>query len=258
MDEIKKFFEERRERINSYSKTEFEKLSKKWLQVSLGEKYQYNFDWLGRPIIQYPNDILAIQEIIYKVKPDLIIETGIAHGGSLILSASILAMLDLEDSIITKRAYDPIKTKRKVIGIDLDIRPHNKAKIEEHPMYNYIEMLEGSSTDKAIYTEVKKQAKNFTKILIFLDSNHTHDHVLNELNIYSSLVSKDSYCVVFDTFCEDMPSGFIENRPWGPGNSGKTATKEFLKNNKTFVIDKFIEDKLLITSSPDGFLRKIK
>lgn len=258
MSEINKFLNERKLRISNYSNSNLDKLSKEWLQLSLAEKYQYNFDWLGRPIIQYPNDILAIQEIVYKVQPDLIIETGIAHGGSLILSASLLAILDIQNSIANKKTYDPSKSKRKVLGIDIDIRSHNKIEIEKHPMFNYIEMLEGSSTDSDIFQIVKKYSEKYNNVLLFLDSNHTHQHVLDELNLYAQLVTKDSYCVVFDTFCEDMPEGLIKDRPWGPGNSGKTATAEFLKNNSSFIYDKLIENKLLITSSPNGFLKKIK
>ena len=257
MDEIKKFFEDRRERINSYSKTEFEKLSKKWLQVSLGEKYQYNFDWLGRPIIQYPNDILAIQEIIYKVKPDLIIETGIAHGGSLVLSASLLALLDYEDAYKAGNKIDPLKPTRKVVGVDIDIRSHNLKALDKHPLRKSMILMEGSSIDEEnILDPIKKIAAGKNNILVCLDSNHTHEHVLEELRLYSEFVTKGSYCIVFDTVIEDIPDSLSLDRPWGKGNNPKTAVDEFLSSNNKFEIDYDIQNKLMITVAPGGYLRK--
>lgn len=206
-------------------------------------KYSYNFDWLGRPIIQYPEDIISMQEIIWRVKPDLIIETGIAHGGSLIFHASMLELIGGDG---------------KVIGIDVDIRTHNRVEIEKHPLSKRIIMLEGSSIDEKIIRTVNDLAKGKKQVLLALDSYHTHDHVLRELNLYSSFVTKGSYLVVFDTIIEDMPEGSFPDRSWGKGNNPKTAVWEFLKSNDRFVIDKDIERKLLITVAPDGYLKCIK
>jgi len=229
-----------------------------FLRDSADFKYSYNFDWLSRPIIQYPQDIVATQEIIWKVKPDLIIETGIAHGGSLVLSASILALLDYSDALEAGSLLDPKLPTRKVIGVDIDIRAHNLEALNEHPMRNRMELIEGSSIDADIINRVHEFAKDYKCILVFLDSNHTHDHVLSELHAYSQLVSKDSYCVVFDSVIEDLPNDSSGNRNWGTGNNPKTAIWEFLKNNTDYKIDKDIEDKLLITVAPDGYLKKVK
>ncbi|MBI3597363.1 MAG: cephalosporin hydroxylase family protein [Nitrospirae bacterium] len=218
-------------------------LTKSWFIESCTYKYSYNFTWMGRPVIQYPQDMIAMQEIIWQVKPDLIIETGIAHGGSLVFYASMLEL---------------IGGNGQVLGIDLDIRQHNRSAIDKHPMAKRITMLEGSSIDEAIVREVYNRAKTKTRVLIALDSNHTHDHVLQELKAYSPLVKKDSYMVIFDTVIEDLPEDFFPDRPWGKGNNPKTAVREFLKSNDRFVIDKEIENKLLITVAPDGYLQCIK
>jgi cephalosporin hydroxylase len=221
---------------------EFKKQSKEWFEKSFKYEYSYHFSWLGRPIIQYPQDILAIQEIIWKTKPDLIIETGIAHGGSLILSASMLELIG----------------KGEVLGIDIDIRKHNKQEIEKHPMFKRITMIEGSSIDRKIIKKVQEFAKNRKKIMVILDSNHTHDHVVKELQAYSPLVSKGNYLLVFDTIIEDIPDEYFENRSWGIHNNPKTAVKQFLKKNDRFKIDKKIEEKLLFTVAPSGYLKCIK
>ncbi len=221
-------------------------------------KYSYNFLWQGRPIIQYPQDIVAMQELIWKVKPDLIIETGIAHGGSLIFSASMLALIELGVASNNKELLDPNKPKNMVLGIDIDIREHNRIAIENHPMYSRIKMIEGSSIEEETIKNVKSYASNFSKILVFLDSNHTSEHVLRELELYAPLVSKGSYCVVFDTVIEDLPSELFPDRPWGPGNSPKTAVKKFLSDNTEFKIDKDYDSKLLISVCPSGFLKKIR
>ena len=237
---------------------ELKNLSLEWLIKGYKYKYSYHFSHLGRPIIQYPQDIIAIQELIWEIKPDLIIETGIAHGGSLILSASMLALLDLHEAIESKKNLNPLKSSRKVLGIDIDIREHNRKEIEKHPMFSRIQMIEGSSIAPNIILEVKEIAKNYNNILVFLDSNHTHDHVLKELEAYAPLTSVNSYCVVFDTIVEDMPNNTYPDRPWGPGDNPKTAVNEYLKNHKEFEIDRKITDKLLITVAPDGYLKKIK
>ena len=218
-------------------------LTKKWFDLSSKYEYSYHFTWLGRPIIQYPQDIIALQELIWQVKPDLIIETGIAHGGSLIFSASMLELLG---------------GNGQVLGIDIDIRAHNRVEIEKHPMFKRITMIQGSSTDPEITKKVYEFAKAKKKILVVLDSLHTHDHVAKELELYSPLVSKGSYLIVFDTIVEDMPDDSFPDRPWGKGNNPKTAVWEFLKKNDRFVIDKDIENKLLITVAPDGFLKCVK
>lgn len=221
------------------------KLTRSWFLTSTKYEYSHHFTWLGRPIIQYPQDMIAIQEIIWKVKPDLIIETGIARGGSLIFSASMLELI----------------RHGEVLGIDIDIHEHNKIEIEKHVMSKRITMVQGSSIDKDIVKKVYEFAKGKRKVLLLLDSNHTHDHVLKEMNLYSPLVTKDSYMIVFDTVIDSMPEEFftgVNSRPWGKDNNPKTAVKEFLKINNRFECDKEIENKLLITVAPDGYLKCIR
>lgn len=228
-----------------------------FLRASIAAKYSYNFSWLGRPIIQYPQDMAAVQELIWRIKPDLIIETGIAHGGSLIFSASLLALLDMCEAVEKNQSLDPKDSRRKVLGIDIDIRPHNRAAIESHPMASRIEMIQGSSIAPEIIEKVKATAKGFSRILVCLDSNHTHDHVLAELEAYAPLTSVGSYCVVFDTVVEDLPAEMFPDRPWGPGDNPKTAVWEYLKAHSEFEIDKSVQHKTLITVAPDGFLKRI-
>ncbi|OBF66050.1 cephalosporin hydroxylase [Mycobacterium sp. 852002-51971_SCH5477799-a] len=227
-----------------------------FMENSLVSQYSYNFTWMSRPVIQYPQDLVAMQELIWRVRPDLIIETGIAHGGSLIFSASMLALLDLADAIDADAILDPAQSNRKVLGIDIDIRAHNRAAIEAHPMASRIQMIEGSSIAPEVVAQVREIAAGFQRVLVCLDSNHTHDHVVAELETYASLTSAGSYCVVFDTIVEDMPSDMFLDRPWGPGNSPKTAVQEYLKAHPDFGIDKSIQHKLLITAAPDGYLRR--
>ncbi len=244
MDEIQRFSREVTRNIQGLAKDQaLAGLSNIWIRESARHRYSYNFTWLGRPIIQYPQDILAVQEIIWNVKPDLIIETGIAHGGSLILSASLLELLGGEG---------------QVLGIDIEIRKHNRKKIEEHPVSKRISMIEGSSVDRNVFRKVERFAMGKKRIVVFLDSNHTHRHVLRELNLYSKLVTRGSYLVVFDTVIEDLPEDFFPHRPWGKGNSPKTAVWKFLEQNKRFVIDRRLESKLLITVAPDGYLKRIR
>jgi len=257
MNPVEQFAAERRLRIEGYGRDEpFRQLSSQWLQMSMAKQYVYNFDWLGRPIIQYPHDMIAMQELVWSVRPDLIIETGIAHGGSLVFSASLLAMLDLCDAIEQGTMLDPRQSRRKVIGVDIDIRAHNRAAIEAHPMASRIEMIQGSSIDPAVVAQVRNAAAGYAKVMVCLDSMHTHDHVLAELEAYAQLVTRGSYCVVFDTFVEDMPKGFFQDRPWDPGNNPKTAVKAWLANNAGFEIDHAIENKLMVTVAPGGFLRR--
>ena len=236
---------------------ELKKISLDWLLRGYDYKYSYHFEYMGRPIIQYPQDIVAIQELIWKVKPDLIIETGIAHGGSLILSAASLAMLDYVDAVNEQKELNVTKPKRMVLGIDIDIRKHNREAIEAHPMANRIKMIEGSSIDPTSIKKIHDYSQNFKNIMLFLDSNHTHNHVMAELNAYANLVTKDSYCVVFDTIVDDMPKSMFPDRPWGPLDNPKTALKKFLSENINFVIDKQIDNKLLISVAPQGYLRRI-
>ncbi|WP_375589522.1 cephalosporin hydroxylase family protein [Hoeflea alexandrii] len=232
-------------------------LSRTWVREVAPHNWAYNFSWFGRPAIQFPNDAWALQELVWKVRPDLIVETGIAHGGSLIYSASLLALLDLCDATEMGEMLDPRKPKRKVLGIDIDIRKHNRDAIEAHPLFPRIEMIEGSSIAEETIAKVREMASGYKRILVCLDSNHTHDHVLAELEAYAPMVTPESYCVVFDTLVEDMPERLSGDRPWGPGNSPKSAVHAYLKNNPDFEIDSRIDKKLLITVAPDGFLKRI-
>ena len=259
MDKIKQFEREREGRLKRNGKDrKLKSLADQWLHESMKKQYVYNFSWLGRPIIQTPQDMLAVQELIWKVKPDLIIETGIAHGGSLILSASMLALLDMCEAIESGAVLDSKNFKRKVLGLDIDIRKHNRRAIEAHPMSSRIQMIQGSSIAPEVIEQVKSVAKNYQRVLVCLDSNHTHDHVLAELEAYAPLTSVGSYCIVFDTIIQDMPKAMFSDRPWGLGNSPKTAVWEYLKTHNEFEIDKKIHNKLLITACPDGYLKKIK
>jgi cephalosporin hydroxylase len=233
------------------------KLTSRWIESVNSLKYSYHFEWQGRPIIQYPQDIVAMQELVWQVQPDLIVETGIAHGGSLIFSASMLALLDLYDAIELGEAIDPSDSKRKVLGIDIDIRDHNRQAIETHPMSSRIQMIEGSSIDPEIVGQVRLIASNYRRILVCLDANHTHNHVMAELEAYAPLVSRGSYCVVFDTVIEDLPADMFPDRPWGPGDNPKTAVREYLKTHPEFEVDTGIQNKLLITVAPDGYLRRV-
>lgn len=229
-----------------------------FMDLSTTPQYSYNFSSLGRPIIQYPQDMVAMQEIIWTVKPDLIIETGIAHGGSLILSASMLALLDMCDAIEQKKGLNPSVSERKVLGIDIHIRQHNRDAIESHPMSSRIKMIQGSSVSSEVIDEVRAFAGSYKKVLVCLDSNHTHEHVLAELHAYAPLVSLGSYCVVFDTIVEDLPKDKYPNRPWGPGDNPKTAVWEFLETHKEFQIDKSVDNRLLISVAPDGYLKRVR
>lgn len=212
----------------------FSKISRRWLRCSIDEKYSYNFEWLGRPIIQYPQDLIALQEIIWETKPDLIIETGIAHGGSLIFCASMLELIG----------------KGEVLGIDIDIREHNRIEIERHPMVKRITMIEGDSVSGEVMERVRRYARG-KRVMVCLDSLHTHDHVSRELELYSPLVTKGCYLVVFDTCIEDLPEP--ANRPWGKGNNPKTALDEFMRGNDRFAVENL--DKLMITVAPGGYLK---
>jgi cephalosporin hydroxylase len=248
---------------------EFIALSNLWNQAAIRHNYAQNFTWLGRPIIQAPQDIYAAQELIWTCRPDLIIETGIAHGGSLVLNASMLALLDYCDAVETGCALDPKAGHRKVVGVDIDIRSHNRAAIDAHPMRHKIHPIQGSSVAPEVMQQISAHAEGYECIMVFLDSNHTHDHVLEELELYAPYVSKGSYCVVWDTGVEDLPEEMCSNRPWGKGNNPKTAVWEYMKRlqdegrkarvggDLCFEIDHTIEYKLAITASPDGFLKRV-
>lgn len=243
MDEISKFKESVNSRISENSQNQsLLQSSQSFLEETIKAKYSYNFSWMGRPVIQYPQDMMAMQEIIWKVKPDLIIETGIAHGGSLIFSASMLELIG----------------KGEVVGIDIDIRPHNRKEIEEHPMAKRIKTIEGSSVAPEVVAQVKAMAAGKETVLVCLDSNHTHEHVLAELYAYADLTTVGSYCVVFDTVVEKLPKDFDWNGRWGVGDNPHTAVHEFLKDHPEFEIDKDIQHKLLITVAPDGYLKRVK
>lgn len=227
---------------------EMAKKTMAWMDHVNRKKYSYHFEWLGRPIIQYPQDIVAMQEILFEVKPDLIIETGIAHGGSLIFMASMLELIAMCGG----------PKDAEILGIDIDIRPHNRAAIEAHPMAMRISMIQGSSIDPAIAAQAAAKAKGKQRVLVSLDSNHTHDHVLGELEAYAGLTSVGSYCVVFDTVVEDMPKDMFTDRPWGPGNSPKSAVNLWLQSHPEFVLNRSIEDKIQITVAPGGFLKRVR
>ncbi len=244
MDDHKLFLQERKKRIKDYHQNnKFKELGKKFLISTLEEQYSYNFSWMGLPIIQYPQDMAALQEIIWETRPDMIIETGIARGGSLIFYASMLELLG---------------NNGIVVGIDIDIRTHNRKRIVEHPLSHRIRLIESSSVEKKTLDAVKPFAEGRSRVMVSLDSNHTRKHVAAELGMYAPLVSMDCYCVVFDTVIEDMPEGSYPDRSWGKGNNPRTAVNEFLQTNKNFVIDEEIESKLMITAAPGGYLKRIK
>jgi cephalosporin hydroxylase len=219
-----------------------------FMRESIPPKYSYNFSWLGRPIIQYPQDIVAMQELIWAIQPDVIVETGIAHGGSLILWASLLEL----------NAACGGPQDARVVGVDVDIRAHNRTAIEAHPMNRRITMIEGSSLDGAVIAQVERAAADRGRVLVCLDSNHTHAHVLAELEAYAPLTSVGSYCVVFDTVIEQLPVEMFPDRPWGPGDNPRTAVDEYLASHPEFEIDRSIEDKLLITAAPGGYLKRVQ
>jgi cephalosporin hydroxylase len=216
-------------------------LSRRWIMRSAVHKYSYNFTWLGRPIIQYPQDLMAMQELVWRVQPDLVVETGIAHGGSLVFYASLLKLMG----------------QGRVLGVDIDIRAHNRAAIEAHPMADRIDMIQGSSLDEAVVARVFEQAEG-KKVLLVLDSNHTHAHVLRELELYTPLVKAGSYAVVFDTVVEWMPGDAFPDRPWGPGDNPMTAVQAFLGKTDRFEVDQAMDAKLQISVAPNGYLRCVK
>ncbi len=239
---ISDFIDECNDRVKrNADNVELKAAAKQFNETSNKAQYSYNFSWMGRPIIQYPQDMIAMQEIIWKLQPDLIIETGIAHGGSLIYYASLMELIG----------------KGEIVGIDIDIRKHNREEIEKHPMFKRIKMIEGSSVSKETVDQVAVLAEGKKTVLVSLDSNHTHEHVLQELEMYAPFVTRDSYIVVFDTIVEEMPNDYLPGRPWKQGDNPKTAVMEFLKSHSEFQIDKDIDNKLLISVGPDGYLKRV-
>ena len=224
------------------------KTAKDFMEQSVDARYSFNFSWMGRPIIQYPQDLVAVQEIIWDVKPDLIIETGVAHGGSVVFFASLLELNALSGG----------PKDAEVWCVEIDLRAHNREALVTHPMYPRLRIFDGSSVDEKIAAIIAEKAAKCERVMVILDSNHTHEHVIGELNLYASLVSVGSYCVVFDTVIEDLVSVEFVDRPWGKGNNPKTAVAEFLKMNSDFVVDDSIDEKLLISVAPGGYLKRVK
>lgn len=243
MDELTRFSDEVQANVDRLMADEdIQARSRAWLAEITRHHYTYNFTWLGRPVIQLPQDLLAVQEIVWRVRPDLIVETGIAHGGSLIHSASLLELLG-GDGL--------------VVGVDVDIRAHNRREIEAHPLARRIRLIEGSSTEPGVAAQIGELARGRRAVLVMLDSDHTHAHVLRELELYARLVTRGSYLVVFDTLIEDLPGELFTGRRWGKGNNPKTAVWQFLKSTDRFEIDTRLAGKLLLTCAPDGYLRCI-
>lgn len=251
------FLEERISNIAAIRESKFiSDLSNKWIREVSGFKYIFNFDWLGRPIIQMGSDMVTVQEAVWKTRPNLIVETGIAHGGSLVYNASLLALLDVCEAFETGKSVDPRNPKRQVLGIDIDIREHNRLAINSHPLSGYLTMFEGSSVDPDMVAKVGEFANCFERVMVLLDSNHTEEHVFAELEAYGPLVSPGGYCIVFDTAIENMPEDFYPDRPWGKGNNPMTAVRKFLESNPEFSIDTEFDGKILIGNAPNGFLRR--
>ena len=268
--EEEKFAEYVRRNIESAGRDAgFNGLCQIWVRECIRHNYAQNFTWLGRPVIQVPQDLYAIQELIWSCRPDLIVETGIAHGGSLVMSASMLALLDYCDAVETGGVLDPKASRRKVVGVDIDIRAHNRAAIDAHPMRHKIHTIQGSSVAPETVSRITAHAEGYDRIMVFLDSNHTHDHVLEELELYAPFVSMGSYCVVWDTGVEDLPADMCSSRPWGKGNNPKTAIWEYMRRLReegrkarnggalNFQYDHTIEHKIAITASPNGFLKRV-
>ncbi len=247
----------RLQRLVDQSQNErLQRLSLDWLSASVESGYCYQFDWLGRPIIQYPQDVMALQDVIWRVKPDLIIECGIALGGSLIFSASMLALIDYCEASEAGFFDGWDDTGSVVVGIDIDIRDHNWSDIDRHPLRHKLHLIEGSSVVPEVVDEVHEIARRHERVLVCLDSNHTHAHVLAELNAYADLVSVGSYCVVLDTAIEDLPAELHSNRPWGPGNSPRSAVEEFLVDHPEFEVDREIDHRLLLSAGIKGYLKR--
>jgi cephalosporin hydroxylase len=241
MSEVARFFAKVQESIDSLrADAAVRQATLNWVNAIAPHNYTYNFTWLGRPVIQFPQDLAALQEIIWDTRPNLIVETGIAHGGSLIFHASMLRLLG---------------NAGRVLGVDIDIREHNRAEIEAHPMFERIDMIQGSSTNATIAAQVTAAAAKAKCVMVVLDSNHTHAHVFRELELYAPLVTKECYLVVCDTLIEDMPAGSFPDRPWDKGNNPRTAVDAYLKTTSRFEVDQDIDAKLQISVAPGGYLK---
>ena len=242
------YLDEIQSRLSGYKSNEnLIDASKHMLNMMNWNHYAYNFTWFGRPVIQLPQDTVTFQELIWDVCPDLIIETGVAHGGSIVFSASMLALLE---------AFDLVHAP-KVIGIDISIRATNRAAIESHPASKWITLIEGSSVSPEVVSKVHHIAKKHKKVMLFLDSNHTHDHVLAELQAYAELVTPNSYCIILDTGIEDIdPSAIAPGKPWGKGNSPKSALEAFTLTNSHFEVDTHFQEKAWFMSAQGGILRR--
>jgi cephalosporin hydroxylase len=231
--------------LDLYGKEAFELLSHQWLKLSWNQRYPYTFSWMGRPIIQLPEDIVRMQEIIYRVRPDVIIETGVAHGGSLIFYASLCKAMN----------------QGRVIGVDIEIRPHNRQAIEAHEMFSLITLIEGSSTAPDIIERVRSWVKAGETTLVILDSNHTRQHVLDELEAYHDLVTPDSYIVATDGGMKDF-SDVPRGKPEWSWDNPTAAAAEFAEKHPEFVLEQpawpFNESDLTrnITYWPGAWLRR--
>jgi cephalosporin hydroxylase len=217
-------------------------LSQRWFDAASRYQYSYHFRWLGLPIIQLPQDIVALQEIIWRTRPELVIETGIARGGSLVFYASMMRLLG----------------RGHVLGVDIDIREENRRAIDAHPFADGITMLQGSSIDPSVVARVETIAAHYERVMVVLDSLHTHAHVLAELEHYAPLVSPGCYLVVLDTCIEHMPADAFPDRPWSQGDNPMTAVHAFLAQSDRFEIDRTIHDKLQLTVARDGYLRCLR
>lgn len=254
MDDHSEFLAARQQRLDQIPHNQaLGQAAEAFLVESIRSSYSYHFDWMGLPIIQYPQDLVALQEIIWQTRPDCIIETGIARGGSLIFYASMLELLGAG----------------QVLGIDIDIRAHNRARIEAHPLAHRIQMIAGSSIAPETLKQVRQQVRNARRIMVCLDSNHTHAHVLKELELYTPFVSPGLYCVVFDTIIDLMPDGYFSDRPWNQGNSPGSAIQQFLRQLEQtqtlgedqiplkLQIDTRIDQQLLISACRGGYLKRL-
>jgi cephalosporin hydroxylase len=242
VDDQAEFERENREAVKRMvADPKMTELTRAWFDLSFRHRYPYNFKWMGMPIIQYPQDIVAMQELIWEVQPEVIVEVGIARGGSIVFYASLLKLLGGD---------------REVIGVDIDIRQHNRERIERHPMFSHISLIEGSSVDAGTVASVEKAVLGRKPVMVILDSNHTHEHVAAELDLYAGLVGVGSYLVVFDTHCEFLPQDLLSDRPWGTGNSPYTAVQAFLEKDKRFVRVP-VEDKLQLSCAPSGYLTRV-
>lgn len=243
-DPVAEFFEERRVDIEKMGQDEeLRALSLEWMVKADKYKYTYNYTWMGRPIIKFPSDIVAQQEIMWRTRPDLIIETGIAHGGSIAFSASMQQMMGIENA--------------EVVAVDIDIREHNRKEIESHPMFPHITMYEGDSTSNELVEKVRKHTDEKKSVMVILDSNHTEDHVYRELVRYADFVTPGNYLLLPDTFIEFFPKGYYDNRPWDVGDNPHSAMKRFVAERDDYRIDKAMTNKLMICEGIEGYLQRI-